>query len=353
MDNPNCNTEHRKGQHLTYENRMLIQIRLKDGRSPSCIAKELGCAYNTVKNEIGRGTVELYGGMVKRYKADAGQHTYQKNRQNSRRQYKALEASEFLKYVAEKFYGLEHWSLDACSGYALQSGIFRRGQTVCTKTLYNYVDNGLLKIKNIDLPQKLKRNTKTKRVKKNVKKLGKSIEERPSDIEQRNEFGHWEVDTVIGSKSADDAVILTLVERMTRNSIWLKIGGKTASAVSDSFERLRYEYGDKFSEIFKSITGDNGSEFAELSRQEAYGSQVYFTHPYASYEKGTNERHNGLLRRFVPSGRRIEDYSDDDILFISDWSNGLPRKLLGYKTPEELFEAELDRIYSADRLGVI
>lgn len=353
MDNPNNNTGHKKGQHLTYENRMTIQIRLKDGNSPASIAKELGCAYNTVKNEIERGSVELYNGAVKRYKADAGQRVYREHRQNSRRQYKTLEVSEFLKYVTEKFYGIEHWSLDACTGYALQNGIFERSRTVCTKTLYNYVDNGLLKIKNIDLPQKLRRGEKTKRVRKNVKKLGKSIEERPPDIERRSEFGHWEADTVIGSKTADDAVILTLVERMTRDSVWLKIPGKTASAVNDCFNRLKDEYGDKFSEVFKSITGDNGSELSELSRLEAYGSQVYFTHPYASYEKGTNERHNGLLRRFVPAGRRIENYSDDDISFIADWSNGLPRKLLGYKTPEELFEAELDHIYSKERRGVI
>ena len=99
--------------------------------------------------------------------------------------------------------------------------------------------------------------------------------------------------------------------------------------------------------MFKSITGDNGSEFANLSQVEAKGIAVYFTHPYSSYEKGTNECHNKMLRRFIPKGKSIDDYSADDILYFADIINNLPRKILGYHTPEELFEQELDRIYAA------
>lgn len=347
MDNPNCSTEHVKGQHLTYENRVEIQLRLKDGWTNAQIAKEIGCAYNTIKNEIARGTVSLYNDQVKRYKADAGQAAYEENRRNSRKQYKRLEVSKFIDFVVEKFFGPDEWSLDASVGSVLRNRIFTREEIVCTKTLYNYVDAGLLKIKNIDLPDKLKRNTKSTRVHINVKKLGNSIEERPKSIENRDEFGHWEIDTVQGVKSGEEPVVLTIVERMTRNSIWRKISGKTAEAVSAAFMRLREEYGSRFSQVFKTITGDNGSEFAELFKQEIGGTQVYFTHPYSSFEKGTNERHNSLLRRFIPKGHRIDGYSDDDISFMADWSNGLPRKILGYRTPEEMFEAELDRIYSA------
>lgn len=91
--------------------------------------------------------------------------------------------------------------------------------------------------------------------------------------------------------------------------------------------------------MFKTITSDNGSEFAELASIEAdTGTRVYFTHPYSSFERVTNERHNGLIRRFIPKGKRMTDYSLDDIAFIEEWMNTLPRKLLQYKTPEELFE---------------
>ena len=74
---------------------------------------------------------------------------------------------------------------------------------------------------------------------------------------------------------------------------------------------------------------------------------LYFTHPYTSCEEGTVENHNGLIRRFIPKGKRISDYSDDDILAVELWANVLARKGLGYKTPDEAFDAEMDKIYAA------
>ena len=315
MDNQNYTAEHRKCQHLTYEERVQISLRLKDGWNINQISHELGCAYNTVKNEIKRGNVSLYHGKQQRYKPNQGQKIYKEHRQNSRKQYKRLECAEFVSYVQQQFYE-QNWSVDAIFGYAVTNKLFTRKQMVCTKTLYNYIDIGLIRIKNVDLPQKLKRNIKTKKVRQNKRNLGESIEERPKSIEKRNEFGHWEIDTVVGSKKSDDNVVLTIVERMTRNSIWLKIQGKTAEAVDTAINKLRKEFGDKFNEIFKTITGDNGSEFANLSRQAYNGTNVYFTHPYSSWEKGTNERHNGLLRRFIPNSKRTDAYTVDDILFM-------------------------------------
>ena len=105
--------------------------------------------------------------------------------------------------------------------------------------------------------------------------------------------------------------------------------------------------GEHFSQVFKSITSDNGSEFSDLATLEVEtDTRIYFTHPYSSFEKGTNERHNGLIRRFIPKGKRINDYSPYDIAFIEEWMNTLPRRILGYKTPEELFEKQLDVIYA-------
>lgn len=158
MDTKDYSTEHRKGQHLFSEERHEIEVRLKDGWSIYRIAKHLGRPYNTIKNEVARGSVKLYRGKVVRYKADVGEKTYAENRSRSRRQYKRLEVSPFLRYVETQF--AKGWSLDACVGEALESGRFQREQTVCTKTLYNYVDQGLIGIKNIDLPEKVRRNTK-------------------------------------------------------------------------------------------------------------------------------------------------------------------------------------------------
>ena len=350
MDYSNNSTNLRKNKHLNYEERMVIQIRLKDGFTPYKIAKELGRPINTVLNEIKRGTTKQIiqnKKTIEVYFADTGEAVYNKNRQNSCRSYKRLECSEFINYAVDKI-KTDTWSLDACVGQALETKRFKRSQVVCTKTLYNYIDLGLLPIHNIDLPLKLHRNTKPGRVRRNKKKLGKSIEERPADINTREEFGHWEIDTVIGEKSGNDNVLLTIVERQTRNAVVRQIASKTAEAVTEELKKLQKLFGQQFSLIFKTITGDNGSEFADLSNIEAVtGTQVYFTHPYSSFEKGTNERHNGLIRRFIPKGKRMADYNVSDIAFIEDWMNTLPRKILGYKTPEELFEKQLDKIYAA------
>ncbi|MFP5528238.1 helix-turn-helix domain-containing protein [Peptococcus simiae] len=106
-------TEHKKGAHLTFEHRVLIQTRLKDGWSPNKIAKEIGCAPNTVRNEIKRGAVALYKGRIL--------HDF-------------LEKADFITFVEEKFFG-DGWSLDACFERALKTGKFTRDQVVCTKTL--------------------------------------------------------------------------------------------------------------------------------------------------------------------------------------------------------------------------
>lgn len=344
MDTQDYTTEHRKGQHLLAEERHEIEVRRKDGWSIYRIAKHLGRPYNTIKNEIARGTVYLYNGKIARYKAKVGEQKYQENRRNSCRQYRRLEVSDFIKYVEEQF--ARGWSLDVCVGKALKTKRFRRDQVVCTKTLYNYVDSGLLEIKNIDLPEKLKRNTKKGRVRKNKRILGDSIELRPEKVELREEFGHWEADTVVGSKYEDEPCTVTLVERKTRKAIWIKAADHTADSVQDAIRSVMTHFGSKAAAVFKSVTGDNGSEFARLTELEAQGTSIYFTHPYSSWEKGTNECHNKLLRRFIPKGTSMARYSAEDIAYMADWANTLPRKILGYRTPDEMFDAELDRIYA-------
>lgn len=224
--------------------------------------------------------------------------------------------------------------------------LYSSDEMVCTKTLYNYVDLGLLPVKNIDLPEKLKRNTKSSNARKNRKILGKSIEERPETVNLGEEFGHLEIDSVLGKKKDTKPVIMTIVKRKSRMSLWTKIKDHSSMTIYEALQSLVNRFGTKKSEVFKSITGDNGSEFANLSNIENNGISVYFTHPYTSCEKGTNECHNKMLRRFIPKGKSIDDYSAEYILFFSDVINELPRKILNYHTPEELFETQLDRIYA-------
>lgn len=101
-------------------------------------------------------------------------------------------------------------------------------------------------------------------------------------------------------------------------------------------------------EVFKTITTDEGSKFANLADLEKVADTlVYYAHPYTSCDKATVERHNGLIRRFIPKGKRIDDFTSHQISDIEVWCNCFPRRLLGYRTPDEIFEKEIDRIYQA------
>lgn len=188
MDYPNNNTESRKNKHLNFEERMIIQLRLKDGLSSYKIAKELNRHINTILNKIRRGTTTqiIQNNPVQVYLADTGQAVYINHRQHSCRTYKRLDCSDFINYAVDKIKNY-NWSIDACVGNSLKTRLFQRSQIVCTKTLYNYIDLGLLAVKNADLPMKLRRNTKPNRIRNNKKVFGKSIAER-HDISNREEF---------------------------------------------------------------------------------------------------------------------------------------------------------------------
>ena len=277
--------KHEKGKHLSLEERVIIQTRLKDGFSLRAIAREIGCSPSTISYEVKRGTVLLYNGKQKRYKAKHGNEVYHLNRQHCGRKSDFLKKSDFIKYVNKHFFE-NNWSLDVCANRCLAVGEFSSDQIVCTRTLYNYVDQGLLAIRNSDLPEKLKRNTKIHRVHKNKKNLGRSIEERPKEINDRKEFGHWECDLVLGHKTRDDQVLLTLSERMSREFLILRIPDKTAASVMSAFQTLHKQYSEHWNEIFKTITTDNGSEFADLSNlEEVSNTLVYYAHPYTSCDK--------------------------------------------------------------------
>lgn len=211
--------------------------------------------------------------------------------------------------------------------------LYSSDEMVCTKTLYNYADLELLPIENIDLQEKLKRNIKSSSTRKSRKKLGKSIEECPETVNLGEEFGHLEIDSVLGKKKDTKPAIMTIVKRKTRMSLWAKIKDHSSMAIDEALQSLVNRFGTKKSEVFKCITGDNGSEFANLSNIENNGISLYFTHPYTSCEKGTNECHNKVLRRFISKGKSIDDYSAEDILFFYDVINELPRKILNYHTP--------------------
>ena len=123
------------------------------------------------------------------------------------------------------------------------------------------------------------------------------------------------------------------------------IGPKRQPSVQTGLAELKERFGHQFPQIFRNITADNGSECSDLATIGAsWNSSIYFAHPYSSWERGTIERHNGLLRHFIPKGKPISEVTHATIRRIQDWCKQLPRKILGYKTPQQCLDEELLKI---------
>lgn len=339
MSKNNYTTKRNTFKHLTKEKRAQIEILLRQGISKLEIARAVGISRSTLYNELNRGTVDQLDSELRhfrRYFADTGQRVYEEHRRNSCPCLKFSKAFAFLQYAEEQMMRCK-LSPDAICGRAKQEGHFCH--TVCTKTLYNYIDQGLLKTKNIDLSLKTRRKVKCNRERQRKRQYGMSIHERPESIENREEFGHWEIDTVIG-KQETSSVLLTLDERKTRKRHIVKIPSRAAVAVQEGMEKIAALYGNSFSIVFKSITSDNGAEFVKLS-EAVPGVDVYYADPYSSYQRGTNEKQNSLIRRFIPKGQSFDDVSDESIAAIEDWINRLPRKIFNYRSSADLFQSIL------------
>lgn len=183
------------------------------------------------------------------YFPDTGQAVYEENRARCGRTYKLAFVSAFLVAFAVEKIQQAYWSPDAVCGYVKAQGLLEHA-TVCKKTLYRYIDLGLLPLKNIDLPMKVSRKPKIARVHQYKKVFGQSIEQRAASVQTREEFGHWEIDTVLGSRTQGE-VLLTLTERKTRKEHILKIPRKQAACVQQAMQKLKQLYGSAFS--FKRI----------------------------------------------------------------------------------------------------
>ena len=166
----------------------------------------------------------------------------------------------------------DHWSFDAAVGYAKHKGLFMRNEMVCTKTLYNYLHKGVLGIKAIDLPLVVRRSQRKSISRKHKRELGKSIELRDPNIETREEFGHWELDTVRGTKDKTDHVLISLLERKSR--LYVALRGPSARA-ADVKETL-YTWLNMFKNVnlaclCKTITADNGLELTLMVQNYSHG----------------------------------------------------------------------------------
>lgn len=124
-----------------------------------------------------------------------------------------------------------------------------------------------------------------------------------------------------GPKKSDESALFTIVGRMTGCYFSIRIDSETTTGVAFAMKQLKEQYGDKFSKVFCSITTDNGNEFAAFSTFEALDTEIYFAHRYSAWERAVNERTNRILRKFIPKGRSIRDYTDEQILMFAEQIN--------------------------------
>lgn len=173
--------------------------------------------------------------------------------------------------------------------------------------------------------------------------IGTSIHQRPKEVKKRETFGHWELDTVVSSRGKSKGCLATFVERQTRFYVAVKIENRSATemyrAISDLYELFPKD-------TFKTYTVDRGKEFACYSKVEAdLKVPVYFADAYSSWQRGSNENANGLLREFFPKKTDLARVSDEEINEALYLINHRPRKCLGWKTSFELFHEQVSHLY--------
>jgi len=346
-----------KRKHLTEAERKTIERMLRAGANKGEIAKALFRHKSTIKREIKRGSVSQlkrnpYAGKNPKYPKfiermvyfyDVGQRIYLKHRDNCGNKNKVVACTQMVSYIENKILGPERWSVDAAIGYAKVNNLFP-GQQMCTKTFYNWIEDRLVKVRNIDLLLKVRR--RPKRLRRERKRhLGKSIEERPGIVETRKEFGHWEGDGIVGKRHKGQ--LISLVERKLGIGLLFNAKDRNSDRMVHIINNLEQQYGKQFPIIFKSITFDNGLEFADSISMEGNGRiNIYYAHPYSSFERGTNENWNGIVRRFIPKGLSFDNLRDDDLHRITSYINTLPRKRFGYRTPLDLWNEQQAAILS-------
>jgi len=343
--------DNRKGKHLTKEDRIIIETMLRNKHKIIEISDYLGRSVRCIQREVKAGMVkhlnsDLTTGMV--YNADRGQDVHDLKATRKGPQLKLEKYPETIEYIKDRI-TKDKWSPDVVANNMKEKNM---PGAVCTKTLYNNIDQGVIKgVSNDKLWEKIYRKKHKKCHIRRHKKHNAprtSIEERPPEVEEREEFGHWEIDLIVGGKDTSRPVLLTLIERKTRRLIIRKLPDKTQSSVIKALRSVESNMGvNKFKATFKSITADNGSEFLDVEQMEksAFSKKMrvkfYYAHPYSSWERGSNENANRMIRRFIAKGSNIGKFTMKYIKWIEQWINNYPRKILQYKTATECMNLEM------------
>jgi IS30 family transposase len=313
--------------HLSIVERSKLEILHQQGKSARVIGKKLGRHHATISRELHRNARQGS------YQAERSEENYQQRRKASvpKGKWTPKQAS----VIEEKLQAT--WSPEQIVERFRQKGV----PMVCYKTVYRWLYEGrLMKGVLTVLRQKGKRQ---KPVETRGKfGIGKSISQRPKEVYSRETFGHWELDTLLSGRGKSKGCVATFVERKTRLYTAIRMPNRTAQAMENAFDVIASLYPKG---TFQTATTDRGKEFACYANLEAtHRVKIFFADPYSSWQRGSNENANGLLREFFPKGTDFTGVKEKDLEYALDLINRRPRKCLGWKTAHESFAEELSHL---------
>lgn len=310
--------------HLNTYERGRIEVLNKIGYSSRKIAIIVGRHHSTIARELKRI------GNPQDYDAQKAHNNYKKLRDNSKP--KGKYTSDIATLIENKL--TQTWSPEQIANTVTKG-------KVSFKTIYNWLyenklNNGDLKI--------LRRKGKCSKTKENRGKfiVGTSINKRPKEVNKRTTFGHWELDTMVSSRGKSKGCFATFVERKSRLYTAYKIPNRTSNSMEIAIKRL---YKTLPMGAIKTATSDRGKEFACYSNiKDEIGLTIYFADPYSSWQRGSNENSNGLLREFYPKKTDLSKVDEDELINNLMLINSRPRKCLGWRTPIEVFLYEVSHL---------
>lgn len=315
---------------FSFNERKVIQKRLWEHTKVSVIAEELGRHPSSIKREIERNKSEdgFYRAVYAHEKS---------NLRKTRQGIFKITQNETLKlFILEKLF--LRWSPEYISGrlpyYFPDDNSMRISYESIYQWIYRlYFSDGITLWKYLPRKRRIRQKRESKlgtRIKITDKK---NIKDRPDAVDKREEIGHWEGDTVVGKNN--DGYIVTLLERVTQLYLTAWMPDKRAETCVKAIVEA---FGDISNDFIKTITFDNGTEFACFkSIEELFECEVYFADPYSSWQRGSNERSNGLLRRFLPKGTSFKNMNQIELAMNQKRINNMPRKMLKFLTPYEVF----------------
>lgn len=317
----------KKYKHLSYDELVKIETLKNENYSE----KEIAIIISRDKTTIYR-CIKKYSVNDEFIASTAYEKIRERKLQNSKPR-RILSDSLLEKYIVEKIE--EYWSPEQIANKWKHI----HNEALSHETIYQYVYTHKPDMVKVFFARKGKKYQKDRRSKHQILNR-RMIDERPDRVELREDVGHWEGDTIIGKNHK--GAIVTNVERKTGLLVASKIPNKTAQAVLDA---TKDDFNDLPNELCVSITYDNGKEFSyhEMIEKQT-GMTVYFARAYSPWERGTNENTNGLLRRFIPKGTDFDTVSEEDLAKYVDKINNRPRKRLGWLSPNEMIQNEINSV---------